>query len=121
MSHQPYAPFDLDCVKDIIRMVRGRTVREELPLFAKCVHTLTGTALGATIGEPYLVEPSFGAAEVSDADLNEAAAALQEYQGASFGAEGDSAEAIDPATLAMLIQLAVTLISKWLERRQQGS
>lgn len=120
MAHQPYAPFDLDCIKDIIRMVRGRTVREELPLFAKCVHSLVGAGLGATIGEPDLVEPSFGAADVSDADLNECAAALQEFEGQSFGAEAD-AEAIDPATISLLIQLAMTLIQKWLEKRKLGS
>jgi hypothetical protein len=120
MSHQPYPTFELDCIRDLVRMVRGRTVRTELPLFAKCVYTLVGAGLAASVGEPDLVEPSFGSADVSDADLLECQAALQEFEG-TFGAEADGAEAIDPATLAMLIQLAVTLITKWLERRKLGS
>lgn len=120
--HAPYPPLSLECVTEIIRMVRGRTVRDEIKLFAKCVYELVGGGLSLFPGEPEEVEPLIGAADVPTDQLQECKAALEQVQAEaqSFGADADDAEAIDPATLAMLIQLAVTLITKWLERRKNG-
>lgn len=122
--HQPYPAFSLDCPKQIIRMVSGRTVRAEIKLFAKCVWSIAGTGLGATIGEPDDVEPLvFGSDQVEVAQLEEAKAALEQVaaEGERFGAgEGEGEEAIDPVTL-MLIQMAIQLFAKWIEKRRQGS
>lgn len=118
--HQPYPALDLECVTEIVRMVRGRTVRDEIKWFAKHVYNLTGAGLSFFPGEPDDVTPIFGgeAAEPTVEQVQECKAALEQAQGElqSFGA--DENEAIDPATIAMLIQLAVTLITKWLERRK---
>ncbi len=120
MAHQPYPPFSSECLSDLYRLVTTRAVREELPLFAKCLYTLIGASLGMSIGEPTHVEGVFGDAEPDAAELEKCRDALQSYadEGQTFGADGDEAEKLDPATIAMLIQLAVTLISKWLERRR---
>lgn len=120
MSHQPYPAFDIDCAKDIVRIVRNGAIAAEAPLFAKCVYTLAGAGLAMSVGEPSDVQGVFGDAEVTTDDLEECLNALQKAEDSSeenFGA-GDEAEAIDPATIAMLIQLAITLITKWLERRR---
>lgn len=122
VAHLAYPPFSLACVRDTVRIVRGRTVAAEQKLFAKCVWSLAGTGLGATIGEPEEVEPVFASDAIDDGELAECRAALEvAYEdGMAYGA-GEGEAAIDPATLAILIDLAVKLITKWLERRKSGS
>jgi hypothetical protein len=116
LSHQAYPAFSLDCVKDVIRIVRGGTITAELPLFAKCVYTLVGAGLGAAIGEPPDVAPALAAAD-SDAELRECCAALESVAGVQMAAaEGE--QAIDPATIALLVQLAVQLIQAFLNRKK---
>lgn len=118
MAHQPYPAFSAECFGDLIRVVRGGTVREELPLFAKCVYTLAGAALGATVGEP--AGPLAGAApdaEQSVEELRECLASLSALKEDGHGVYGADEAAIDPATLSLLIQLAVQLISAWINRK----
>ncbi len=118
MSHVAYPAFSLDCVRNVVRIVRGGTVAAELKLFAKCVWSLTGTGLGAAIGEPGEVEPVFAA--VDEGELKECLAALEVAydDGMVYGA-GETA--IDPVTLSIMIDLAVKLLKAWIERRKQGS
>lgn len=123
--HPPYAAFDVDCVKDVIRIIRGGTVREELPLFAKCVHTLVGAGLGATIGEP---PGPLAAAAVAETVVEECSLsslevcrhALEDLQEDGIGPCGADPAAIDPATLQMLIALAVQLITAWINRKKSA-
>lgn len=121
--HPPYAAFDVDCVKDVIRIVRSGSVKDELPLFAKCVHTLVGAGLGATIGEPpgpvaanAVVDEAL--AECSLAELEECRHALEDLEEDGPGTFGADPAAIDPATLQMLIALAVQLITAWINRKK---
>ncbi len=121
--HPPYAAFDVDCVKDTIRIVRGGTVKEELPLFAKCVHTLVGAGLGATIGEPPGPVAADAATEVAVEEcsltaLEECRHALEDFEEDGPGVYGADPAAIDPATLQMLIALAVQLITAWINRKK---
>lgn len=119
MPHTSYPPFALTPITEIIQAVRAGTLRDDVPLAAKCAWEIVGMGLGATVGEPAEHPHAFGAGpEVSTADLEECKAALESVEGQSFGAAGDEAEAIDPATLAMLIQLAVSIITKLIERRK---
>jgi hypothetical protein len=123
--HPPYAAFDVDCVKDVIRIIRGGTVREELPLFAKCVHTLVGAGLGATIGEPPGPLAADAVAETaveecSLSSLEECRHVLEDLQEDGPGTFGADPAAIDPATLQMLIALAVQLITAWINRKKSA-
>lgn len=123
--HPPYAAFDVDCVKDVIRIIRGGTVREELPLFAKCVHTLVGAGLGATIGEPPGPLAASAVAETaveecSLSSLEECRHVLEDLQEDGPGTFGADPAAIDPATLQMLIALAVQLITAWINRKKSA-
>lgn len=123
--HPPYAAFDVDCVKDVIRIIRGGTVREELPLFAKCVHTLVGAGLGATIGEPPGPLAASAVAETvveecSLSSLEECRHVLEDLQEDGPGTFGADEAAIDPATLAVLIQLAVQLLNAWINRKKSA-
>lgn len=119
--HAPYPAFDLDCIRDIIAIVRAGEVRPRLAEFVKCVYILTGAALSVTVGEPEGVEPLVGAPKADDELLEEAKAALAEAEEGlhGFGAAADDAEAIDPATLMLIIQLATKLIEAWLSKRRQ--
>lgn len=117
MSLLAYPAFSLEVVQGIVRIVRGRTVAAEYQLFVKLVWSIVGTGLGATIGEPANVEPVFGA--VDDGELTECQAALEAAyeEGMAYGgAEGEAA--IDPATIAILIDLAIKIITRIIERRR---
>lgn len=120
MSHQPYPTFSPACCGDIIRIVRTGTVREELPLLAKCLYTLIGAALAGTVGEP---DETFAEAlaSMSVDELGECYAALQTVNEDSNGLYGAGESAIDPATLALLIQLGMALLKAWIDRRNQGN
>lgn len=120
MAHEPYPSFSPACFGDIIRIVRGGTVREELPLLAKCLYTLIGASLSATIGEP---DETFAAAidSLSVDELGECYSALQGVKEDGPGIYGAGESAIDPATLAMLIQLGMALLKAWIDRKNQGS
>lgn len=123
--HQPYPPFDVECIQDIFRLVRGRTVRDELPLFAKCVYTLVGAGLSITLGEPndgpmLAGQPADALEGVSDDELQKCCQALEQAEGEvqTFGAGDAEAEKLDPATLALLIQLAIQVIQAIINRRK---
>lgn len=123
--HPPYAAFDVDCVKDVLRIVRSGSVKDELPLFAKCVHTLVGAGLGATIGEPPGPLAASAVAETaveecSLSSLEECRHVLEDLQEDGPGTFGADPAAIDPATLAVLIQLAVQLLNAWINRRKSA-
>lgn len=121
--HTPYPSFSLLCVQEVIRIVRGGTLKDELALFVKCAYTLTGSFLGTTIGEPG-EEHAVGSVETASVDeIKECKDALElvAFQGfVDVDSEtlfGNDETAIDPATLALIVQLAIKLISKWLENR----
>lgn len=125
MPHQPYPTFDVDCAKDIYRIVTSGQIVEEKSLFAKCVYTLVGAGLGLTLGEPDDVKPLLLAAEGIDlATLEQCREALAGVADTGLPpgmmAAPDAGEkAIDPATLAMLIQLAVQLITAFINRKKK--
>lgn len=114
-SHAPYPAFDLDCMREVVRIVRGGTILTEKKLFAKCVYELTGAGLSLTIGEPDVLGPFAGTVEPSLTDLEDCCSALQDAD--VFGAAED--EAIDPATIMLLVELAVKIITAIIERRKQ--
>lgn len=123
MPHIDYPAFSLDPIQDVVRAVRAGTLRDDLPLAAKCAWEIVGMGLGATVGEPAEHPHGFGAnggEEANVEDLEACRDGLQQLDVQTFGAAGDSAdaEAIDPATLTMLIQLAVSIITKLIERRK---
>jgi hypothetical protein len=122
-QHAPYEPLSIECASDLFRMLRGRTVRDEFKLFCKCFHILLGGVFAVVVGEPDEVEPVVGAADdIPTAELVRLKAEFEQLAADSattFGAD-DGNEKLDPATVAMLIQLAVTLITKWIERRKNG-
>lgn len=109
--HQPYPPFQLECVTEIVSIVRRGAVREELKSFAKHAYTLQGAIQGAIIGEPDDIGPLIGSAQIDPFKLAEAHDALVNAQGQlqSFGAAED-AEAIDPETILLIVQLVAKLI-----------
>lgn len=110
--HQPYPPFQLECVTEIVSIVRRGAVREELKSFAKHAYTLQGAIQGAIIGEPDDIGPLIGSAQIDPDKLTEAHDALVEAQGQlqSFGAGETEAEAIDPETILLIVQLVAKLI-----------
>jgi hypothetical protein len=120
-THDPYPRFSTECFSDTLRIIRSRAVRDELALFLKCVYTLLGAALGATVGEP----PGPMASQLDSAlnectldeliELRSSMIALQEDGFETFGA---SETAIDPATLAIIMQLVMALINKWINKKQ---
>jgi hypothetical protein len=122
---EPYPQFSLITVTTLWTMLRERTVRDNPKSFAKHLYVLLGAALGLLVGEPDDVQPLFGDAEEADDAtleglLGELKAAQEDGIAETFGAaEGE--QAIDPATLAILINLAVTLIQKIIERRKNRS
>ncbi len=121
MSHQPYPQFSSHCFSDIIRIARGNTVREELPLFAKCIYTIEGAALGATIGEP---DETFGSeerktiSESSAEDLQECYSALISMKEDGPGIYGAGETALPPTITALLMQLGLELIKILMERKK---
>ncbi len=120
-EHQPYPPFELACVLALFTMLKNREVRDNPKAFAKHFYVLLGALLGMTVGEPDDVPPLFGQDEPSTEDLEGLLGELKAVQEdgipETFGA-ADGEQAIDPATLAILINLAVTLIQKLIERRK---
>jgi len=113
-THQPYPQFSVDCFKDLVRIARGKTVKEELPLFAKCVYTIEGAALGATIGEPPGTETFAGdALTCSDDEKKEALAVLEGMSEDGVYAAGESA--INPFVLA-LIEQGIKALLAWLSK-----
>ena len=117
----PYPQFSLVTVTTLWTMLRERTVRDNPKAFAKHLYVLMGAALGLLVGEPEDVPPLFGDVEqADDANLESLMTelkAVKEEGLETFGAaEGE--QAIDPATIIMLIQVIVPLIQKILERRR---
>lgn len=109
--------FPLECITLIVAMIRNREASARRAEFAHCVWELVGFGLKATLGD---ASHAFGAAgDVDDDKLRECVTALKDYQddGEAFGADSAD-EGIDPATLMILINLAVTLIQKWLNRKE---
>lgn len=103
--------FPLTQVQDIIRMVRDRTVRSELRLFAESVWTIIGYCLGMLLRK----EPLIGADVFAMEQLDEAFASMSTLQSGDGclcddpGAEAAGEEAIDPATIIMLVELALKI------------
>lgn len=121
--HQQYPPFSLECVTNIVRIVRARAIAEERALFAKCVYELVGAGLAMSVGEPS-DGPFAGSNEVLEStkveELEDCRAALSEAQGQveSFGAAVDEKVGLDPATLALLLQIGMKLLEAIIARRK---
>lgn len=106
----------LDCISRIVTLVRAREVSANKAEFFHCVWEVQGFAQKSLLGDG-----SHGAMPVAgyDADLAKCAAALLDFQddGESFGADAGDAD-LDPATILLLINVAVTLIKKLLNRKE---
>lgn len=122
--HVPYPSFDIECFTEIVRIVRERAISTERKWLAKHCWMIVSGSIKLSIGEPdngpILVgqEPSELEA-VSTEELTQCCEALEAAQGEaqSFGAGDAEAEAIDPALIAILIDLAFKIIKGWLDRR----
>lgn len=117
--HEPYPQFSVECFKEFLRIVRGNTIREELALFVKCLWTLISGGLAATIGEPPGPAPTFGheGVDCTTDELQECLTALQGMKEDGPGIYGAGETAIDPAILAILIDLGIKAIMAWLAKR----
>lgn len=116
--HHPYPEtLPVECVTEIIGIVRSGEVREKVDHLANCAWTIAGYGLRVSLGEPQH-EETFGSAGDVD-QLEECKAALESAcsEQESFGAAAD-AEAIDPATLAIILQLAIKVITALINRRK---
>ncbi len=122
-THEPYPRLSTECFGDILRIVRSRAVRDELALFLKCVYTLLGAALGATVGEPPGPMASQFDAALSECTLGElvelrsSLTAFQDDMADGIEVYGAGDTAIDPATLAIIMQLVMALINKWINKK----
>lgn len=121
--HQPYPALDLACASELWRLVRERAIRTEFPLFAKCVYSLLGTALGQFVGEPDGVEVLFGGGDADDSTLAALQTELESLHADGppaevFGAEGDQ-EALNPAVIAIIMQVLPLIIELIKKRRNK--
>lgn len=120
MAHHPYPEtLPVECITEIIRTVRQRKIAEDAANFANCLWTVVGFGLKVGVGEATHEDGPFGAADVSVEQLDECHNALAEastLSAAEFGA--DDPNKLDPATIALLIQLAMQIITAWLNRKK---
>lgn len=130
MQHRPYPSLQLECVTTLIDITRRGALRAEIKEAAKCAYELGGAVLGVTVGEPAdlivgdassgdngapfsetYVEPSLQELETCHAQLTASAPELE-----AFGAEDAEAQ-IDPATMALIIQLALKALEFFMNRK----
>lgn len=129
MLHQPYPELQLECVTTLIDIGRRGAFRAEIKEAAKCAYDIEGAALKIFVGEPDDVIVGQAVTQVgaqleqcSLEQLEECHATLDEMSSElscateSFGAE--AAEGIDPATLALFMQLAMKLIELFMNRKK---
>lgn len=123
MPHRPYPQLQLECVTSLIDITRRGALRAEIKEAAKCAYELGGAVLGATVGEPAdlivgddvretFVEPSLQDLETCYAQLSASAPELE-----AFGAEDPNAQ-LDPATVALIIQLAMKALEFFMNRKR---
>lgn len=130
MQHQPYPEFKLECVTTLIDIGRRGAIREEIRDFAKCAYDLGGGLLKVTVGEPDDVivgATSDGEEQLAECSLeqleeahNVAVSAFLELEsyGALPGALPGAEEAIDPATLTLIMQLVLKALEFWMNRKK---
>jgi hypothetical protein len=130
VTHRPYPNLDIECVTTLIDIGRRGAIRTEIKSFAKCGYELLGAGLLITVGEPDDVIPIDGVTSVGFGDAPEPTieqveeahgyltAALPDLE--SYGAEEGGAEAIDPATLTMIVTLILKGLELWLSRKKGG-
>lgn len=123
MGHPYPESLPVDCLTDIVSLIRSRQVAAEKAKFFNCVWTVQGYAQKLGFGDP---EQQFGeAAPLQEADANQlddCAVALLSFKSEvsdepTFGADGE--EAIDPATILVLIELAMKVIEFIRNRRNK--
>lgn len=122
-THAPYEQFSVTCLMELIKIVRSGTVREELALFCKCIHTLIGGALLASVGEPpgpmetgtFTLE-----AEPTLAELEECYNTLAAMKEDGPGIYGAGEMALDPAMITMFIQMGMMLLKAWIDRKKSA-
>lgn len=102
-------PTDLPLsdIQNVIRIVRTGAVKAEYKQLIASAYEVEGYLLGTFVGEP---SPKL-MAQAGAGDLLECGKVLEAYK-PQLGAEAD-ATAIDPATIAMILQLVMTLIQAW--------
>ncbi len=123
MGHPYPEALPVDCLTDIVNLVRSRQVAAEKAKFFNCVWTVQGYAQKLGFGSPD--EERFGAAPLQEADANQlddCAIALLSYKQEvsdepTFGAEGE--EAIDPLTVLAIIEMAMKIIEFIRNRRNK--
>lgn len=125
-ASQPYPALDAECLQTIVRLVRNGQVRDEFKLFAKCVYSLVGAGLGLVVGEPDPSTRQFSVEDLPDEDLTAAQSALSDLAEdgvpqAAIADGDDPQKAMDPATVALLIQMAIKVIGAIIERRKNRS
>lgn len=122
MTHQPYPPFQLECLTTIVRIVRSKAIAEERALFAKCLYEILGAGLALGFGEPdgpiLTGQESAELEAASTAELMKCCEALESAQSEVQSVGDAEAKAIDPATLAILIDLAIRIITAIINRRK---
>jgi hypothetical protein len=122
-AYPPSLP--VDCLTDIVNLIRSRQVAAEKAKFFNCVWTVQGYAQKLGFGDPDS-EERFGAAPLEDADCNQlddCQVALLTYkrevsdEPQTFAAaEGETA--IDPLTVLAIIEMAMKIIVFIRERRK---
>lgn len=122
-THLPYQQFSVACLMELIKIIRSGTVREELALFCKCLYSLIGGGLLATVGEPpgpmetgtFTLE-----ADPTLAELEECYNTLAAMKEDGPGIYGAGESALDPATITMLIQFGMMLLKAWIDRKKSA-
>lgn len=112
MSHVLYpTQFPVQCALDVVSLIRSGNYKDHIPEFGLHLWNLQGYAQYAALGLP--PNHAFSAGPLaSDEQLSELEDNLVAFtEDADRGAFGASAEAIDLATILLLIQVASQVIA----------
>ena len=113
MSHVLYpTQFPVQCALDVVSLIRSGNYKDSIPEFGLHLWNLQGYVQYATLGLPpnhaFSAGPLASDGQLAELEDNLVAFTEDADRGA-FGAAG--ADAIDPATVLMLIQVATQVIA----------